>query len=116
MVLHCFWLILIVGPRPNLDYLMIPYGFVMFSMLLVFFCLILIVEPRPVFGYLTITYGFVWFSLVFVRMFLVGFNRRPSPELVLSYDFLWFGMVPMVLLCFCLILIVGPRPIFRVIL
>ena len=41
-------------------------------------------------------------------MFLFDFNRRLSPDLRLSNDFPWFCIV----LCFQLILIVGPRPIF----
>ena len=49
----------------------------------------LIVGPRPIFGYLMIPSGFVCFSYGFV-MFLVDFNRRPSPDLWLSYDFLLF--------------------------
>ena len=36
--------------------------------------------------------GYVWFSIGFA-MFLVNFNRRPSPDLLLSYDFPWFCMV-----------------------
>ena len=57
-----------------------------------------------------IFYVFVWFSYSF-GVFLVDFNRRPLPDLWLSYDFLWFYSFPMVFLCFQLILIVAPRPI-----
>ena len=55
---------------------------------------------------------FHWLAFVF-DMFPVDFNRRTSPDLRLCYDFIWFSIgFPLVLLCFRLILIVGPRPIF----
>ena len=73
-------------PSPDLrlsyDFLSFSYGFAIF---LLCFRLILIAGPRPIFGYLMIPYGFVWFSYGFA-MFLVDFNRRPSPDLWLSYD------------------------------
>ena len=110
---------LIVGPcinrrpspdlRLSYDYLQFSYGLAMF---LLCFRLILIVGPRPIFGYLMISYGFVWFSYGFA-MFPIDFNRRASPDQRLSCDFLWFSIgFLMVLSCFRLILIVGPRPIF----
>ena len=111
---------------------MVLYGFRM--VLLCFWC--------PIFGYLMISDGFVLISHGF-PMFLDDFNRRPSPDLRLFYDFLWFYIIfqwrchsrwfessalsrssvilwfPVVLygfpmvFCFRLILIVGPRPSFR---
>ena len=46
-------------------------------------------------------------------MFPVDCNRRPSLDLQLPYDFLWFSIgFPRVLLCFWLLVIVSPRPIF----
>ena len=78
---------------------MISYGFVLFSMVLLCFRLNLILGPRPIFGYLMICYGFVLFSYGFA-MFPVDLNRRPSPDLRLSYGFLWFCMV---FLWFCIV-------------
>ena len=87
---------------------------IVFLMVLLCFRLILIVGPRPIFCYLMISQGFALFPYGFA-MFPIDFNRWPSPDLRLSYDFLWFFIsCPMVLLCFRLILIVGPRPIFGV--
>ena len=94
--------------------------------------LILIVGPRPIFSYLMISkFLFVWI------MFLIDLNRRPSPDVQISYDFPWFCYVfgwfepsalarssvilwcpmvlysfLMVLLYFWLILIIDPRLIF----
>ena len=113
-------------------------------MVLLCFWLIFIVGPRPIFGYLLVSYGFRMVFIFLFRMFPVDFNRRPSPDLQLSYDFLRFCMVfswfyyaagcflssaltrssviscfpidlyvfLLVLVCFWLIFIVGPRPIF----
>ena len=61
-------------------------------MVLLCFRLNFIVGPRPIFGYFMISYGLVLFSYGFA-MFPVDVNRRPSPELRLSYDFFWFSMV-----------------------
>ena len=46
--------------------------------------MILIVGPHPILGDLMIAYGFALFSNAFA-MFLIDFNRRPSPDLLLSY-------------------------------
>ena len=93
-----FWLISIVGPRLIFGYLMISYGVVhvslvydflwiciVFPMVLLCFWLILIIGSRPIFGYLSISYGFVLFSNGFAMLY--DLNRRPSPDLRLSYDF-----------------------------
>ena len=59
-----------------------------------------------------ISYGFPMLSYGFA-MLAVDFNRRSSPDLRLSYVFLWFSIgFLMGLLYFWLILIVGPRSIF----
>ena len=75
-------------PLPDLrlsyDFLWFPDGF---PMVLICFCLILIVDPRPIFSYLMIPDRFPLVSYGFA-MFLVDFNRRPSSDLQLSYDFL----------------------------
>ena len=122
MVLQCFQLIVIVGPRPifgvsyvfvwfSIGFLMVlvcsrnrwplpdpqlSYDFLLFSigfpMVLLCFRLILIVGPRPIFGHLMISYGLVWFCYGF-GMFPVDFNHRPSPDLRLSYHFPWICMV-----------------------
>ena len=84
---------------------MVLYGF---PIVLICLWLFLIVGPRPIFGYLMISHGFVLFSNSFV-MLQVDLNHRPLPDLRLSYNFLWCCLV---FLCFGLILIVGPRPIF----
>ena len=65
MVLLCFRLILIVGPRPILGHLMMPMVFHWFPYGLICFRLILIVGPRPIFGYLMISYGFLMVFLWF---------------------------------------------------
>ena len=102
MILLCFRLILIVGPRPISGYLMFSHVFYDFPMVLLCFPLILIVGPRPIFG---LSYAFRLFSIGFA-MFLVDLDRRPLPDLGffhdflmillcfrLSYDFLWFCIV-----------------------
>ena len=75
--------------RLSYDFPWFPIGF---PMVLLCFWLILIVVPHPIFGSLMISYGFpmvfLWFCYVPVE-----FNRRPSPDLRLSYGFLWFCMV-----------------------
>ena len=108
MVLLCFRLSLIVGPRPIFGYLL--FSMVLYSFLVVLLCfrLFWIVGPRPIFAYLMNSYGFLWFSYGFAT-FPIDFNRRP---LARSSVNLWFHGFPLVLLCFWLILIVGPRPIF----
>ena len=55
-------------------------------MILICFQLILIVGLPPIFG---LSHVFLWFPYDFA-MFPVHFHRRPSPDLWLSYDFLWF--------------------------
>ena len=68
-------------------------------------------SPYPRLSYVFLWF-FHWFWYVF-DMFPIDFNHRPSPDLRLSYDFLSFSYgFPTALLCFRLILIVGPRPIF----
>ena len=52
--------------------------------------MILIVGSNPIPGDLMIAYGFSLFSNAF-GMFLIDFNRRPSPDFRLSYDFHWFA-------------------------
>ena len=98
------------------DFLQFPYGF---PKGLLCFRLVLIVGLGPIFVYLMISDGFVWISYGFVwisysfDMLRVDLNRRPSPNLRLSYVRLWFSFgFPMFLICFQLILIVGSRPIF----
>ena len=114
MVLVCFWLILIVDPRPIFDYLMISYGFAQFSngfsMFLTCFWSSALARSSVILWFALVSFGFLLFRFA---MFLVNFNSQPSPDLILSYGFLWFCKVS---ICFCfvfrLICIVGPRLIF----
>ena len=87
MVLLCFRLILIVGHCPIFGYLMFSYCF---SLILQYFWLILIVALARSSVILCFPMVFHWFSFVF-DMFPVDFNRRPLPDLRLSYDFLPFS-------------------------
>ena len=53
----------------------------------------LITGARPIFGYFMISYVFALLSGGFA-MFLLDLNRRPSPDLRLSYDsygFVWLS-------------------------
>ena len=112
MVLQCFRLILIVGPRPILGYLMISYGFHQCCYSFAMFPVDLNRRPSPD---LRSSYDFQWFPMVFYvfAMFPIDFNRRPSPDLRLSCVFVLFSYgFAMFLICFWLILIVGPHPIF----
>ena len=74
------------SPDLRLSYgCMVLYGF---PMGLPCFWLILIVGTRTISSYHIISYGLVWFSYGLV-FWGADFNRRPSPDLLLSYDFLW---------------------------
>ena len=75
MILLCFRLILIVGPSPDPSYLMISYGFVLFSNGFVMFLVDFNRRPSIVFGYHLISYGSVWFCNG-LAMFLVDLNRQ----------------------------------------
>ena len=77
MVLLCFRLISIVGPRPIFNYLMISYGVVWFSYV---FGMYPVDFSRRPFGSL-IFIVFHWFSYGF-DMFLVDFSRLARSSLI----------------------------------
>ena len=104
--LLCCWLILIVGPRPIFNYYMVLHGF---AIVFVWFCIVFLwfcyVSNWFYSSALARSSVILWFRMALIycsygfAMLPVDFNRRPSPDLQLSYDFI-FNCIVFLWVCY----------------